>query len=198
MNTRTWRDSTAHRWVYCTRCAPRVHLCGARGFVGESHPSLRPVELFKDILEVLHGPVRYQHDGLVTQAALAQRCRLNTHTDTHKHTPSVMFASNAVCAVVAAVAAKTGTNLVEDLERLLHGVFHLALSFDMKLLNQKLEVLPSKKSNIQRNETSHMSPCWRAGGLGGAERKRDIVTEGLSPASWYTNQLQQRHYNIVR
>lgn len=93
-----------------------------------------------------------------------------------------MFASNAVCAVVAAVAAKTGTNLVEDLERLLHGVFHLALSFDMKLLNQKLEVLPSKKSNIQRNETSHMSPCWRAGGLGGCREEEGYRDRGIIPS----------------
>ena len=45
-----------------------------------SYPSFWPVELFKNILEVLHGSVCYQHDGLVTQAALAQCCNLNTHT----------------------------------------------------------------------------------------------------------------------
>lgn len=46
------------------------------GCVCPCYPSLRPVELFEYVLEVLHGSVRYQHDGLVTQAPLTQRCCL--------------------------------------------------------------------------------------------------------------------------
>jgi len=44
------------------------------------YPSVWPVKLFKNILEVLHGAVCDQHDGLVTQAALPQGSSLNTHT----------------------------------------------------------------------------------------------------------------------
>lgn len=47
-----------------------------------SYPSVWPVEIFKNILEVLHGAVCYQHDGLVTQAALAESCSLDAHTHT--------------------------------------------------------------------------------------------------------------------
>lgn len=68
-----------------------VYLC-------VSYPSLWPVELFKNILEVLHGSVCYQHDGLVTQTALAQRCSLNTHTH-YAHARFTSIAGNAVCIV---------------------------------------------------------------------------------------------------
>lgn len=34
-----------------------------------------------------------------------------------------------------------GTNLVQDLERFLHCILHFALSFNVKLLNQELEML---------------------------------------------------------
>lgn len=79
----SFADSTCH---WCLQLFMRVRC------VCVPYPSFWPVELFKNILEILHGSVCYQHDGLVTQAALAQRCSLNTHA----HTQSAFIAGNAV------------------------------------------------------------------------------------------------------
>lgn len=66
---------------------------GPCGGVCVCYPSVRPVELFKDVLEILHGSVCYQHDGLVAQAPLTQRCSL--HANTHRSIAADLHAVEA-------------------------------------------------------------------------------------------------------
>lgn len=54
------------------------------------HPALRPVELLKDGLKVLHGAVCDQHDGLVTHAALTVRPRLHTNAQLRHSNNSII------------------------------------------------------------------------------------------------------------
>lgn len=48
-----------------------------------------------------------------------------------------------------------GTNLVEDLKRLLHRNFHFALAFDVKFINQKLEMLQREKTKTDKYINRH-------------------------------------------
>lgn len=54
--------------------------------IWQSHPAIGPVEFLEHRLEVLHGSVSDQHDGLVTHAALAVHPRLQTHAEGLFHT----------------------------------------------------------------------------------------------------------------
>lgn len=108
----------------------RVCLCAV------VYPSFWPIKLFKNVLEVLHGSVCYQHDGLVAQAALAQRCSLRSTKQFHFLKQDILLRPSRCRGCFF-----RGTNLIQDLERFLHCILHFALSFYVKLVNQELKVL---------------------------------------------------------
>lgn len=104
------------------------------------YSALRPVKLLKDGLKVLHGSVCDQHDGLVTHAALTVHPRLQTNSWTTQSKPDFNLPGTE--------STETTTNLVQDLEGLLHGILDLCLSFNMQLLHQQLKVLRKEERGI--------------------------------------------------